>query len=369
MRALRVVHLVESLDLGGIERIVVNLVRRAGAAVRVEVVCAARGGELLDEIEASGVRTRVLGLASYYPGAILRTALALRALRPDLVHSHGHFAGVLGRAAAWCGRAPRVIHHVHTIDTTLAPRHLRLERALARLTSMAVCCSRAVEEHARADLGLPGSRTLTVPNGIEPPPPVGAEQARALLDHPRGPVIGCVGSLAPHKGQATLLQALSLLPSDLGPGTLVLVGDGEERRRLAALAGRCARSWGVRFLGRRGDARRLLPALDLAVVPSLGREGFSLSAVEAMDASIPVVASRIGGLPEVVEDGRTGLLVAPGDPEALAWGMATVLRRPDRGRAFGLAGRARVERLFRAEAMARRIASLYEEVLGDGRAA
>ena len=369
MRPIRVTHLVESFDLGGLERVVQSLVRHSGPAFRNEIVCATRGGMLIDEIEALGVRTRILGLSSYYPSGIARTALVLRAQNPDVVHSHGHFAGVLARVAAWCSGVPMVVHHLHTLDTTLRGRHRRLERALSRVTDRVVCCSQAVEEHARREIGLPGRLTITVPNGIEPAPVSKDRDARGMLGDPEPPVLGCVGSLTSHKGQATLVRALKLLPPDIGRGTLVLVGDGPERSALERLAGGVDNGWTVRFLGNRRDSRQLLPGFDLVAVPSIEREGFGLTAVEAMDAGRPVVASRVGGLPEVVKDGHTGLLVSQGDPASLAWGIATLLRRPDRGRAFGERGRDRVVRFFRAERMAREITSLYEEILDERRAA
>ena len=133
MRSLRIVHLVEALGVGGIERVVQTLVRNTPAGARAEVICAAGGGPLAEEIEAAGTPVRVLHVSSYYPACIARTALALKEKRADVVHSHGHFAGVLGRAAAWWARVPVVIHHLHTIDTTLLPRHRRLERALAQI--------------------------------------------------------------------------------------------------------------------------------------------------------------------------------------------------------------------------------------------
>ena len=143
----KVVHLVEALGLGGIERLVQSLARHAEAA-RVEVICATRGGPVAAEIEAQGTAVRSLGLGSYYPWAVRSTARALRRAGADLVHSHGHFAGVLGRAAAWWAGVPAAVHHLHTIDTTLGARHRSLERFLARGTSRVICCSAALRRRS-----------------------------------------------------------------------------------------------------------------------------------------------------------------------------------------------------------------------------
>ena len=370
MRPLRVLHLVEALGLGGIERVVQSLARHADRRrLEIRVVCASRGGPLAREIEEEGTPVRVLGLRSYYPGSLVTAALLVAREPPDVIHSHGHFAGVIARTAAFCARVPIVVHHLHTIDTTLRPRHLRLERALARVTSRILCCSRAVEAHAAEVVGLPRALLLTVPNGVDPAPAGGRPEALRLLGATTPPLVGCLGSLAPHKGQEVLLRACALLALEARPPTVVLIGDGPDRASLERIAAEAGIADRVLFVGERTDARRLLPAMDLVVVPSLEREGLGLAALEAMDAGRPVVASRVGGLVEVVEEGRTGLLVSPGDPGALASAIRSILDRPERGKSLGEAGRLRIDAHFRAAAMARRVAAVYEEELRERRAA
>ena len=160
-----------------------------------------------------------------------------------------------------------------------------------------------------------------------------------------------------------LLRAIARLRAGPVAPTVVLVGDGPERPALESAA--ALGDGRVVFTGERADARRLLPAFDVAVVPSIEREGFGLAALEAMDAGLPVVASRVGGLPEVVQDERTGLLVPPGDDAALAAAIERLLMRPHERDAFGALGRGRVESLFRAAPMTRRVEGLYEEILRE----
>ena len=370
MRPLRVVHLVEALGIGGLERVVQSLARHARAqGLAVEVLCAVRGGPVAAEIESCGTRVSVLGATGYRPRDILLTARALGKLGPDVVHSHGHFAGVLGRAAAWWAGVPITVHHLHSIDSTLRERHLKLERFLSRFTHRVLCCSRAVAEHARRSLRVPEALLLVVPNGIEPPPAVKREAALARLGRPKAPVIGCLGSLTPHKGQAVLLRALDHLPGDRPLPTIVFIGDGPEKAALESLAAGRTRPSRVLFLGERPDARSFLPAFDLVVVPSIAREGFGLAAIEALDAGVPVVASRVGGLPEVVDENRSGLLVPPGDPASLAAAVLRLLDRPEERRALGAEGRRQVEERFRATLMGNRVLELYEEANHARRAA
>jgi glycosyltransferase involved in cell wall biosynthesis len=366
MTPVRVLHVVEALGVGGLERVVASLVRHAAPEFPCEVLALSGGGAVEGEIEATGVRVRRLRLRDYYPGSVLRAARAVRAAGPDLLHTHGHFAGVAGRLGARLAGVKGLVHHLHTADTTLRPRHRRLERLLARTTRRVVCCSGAVERHAREDLGIAPGLTVVVRNGIDPPPPVSRPEALALL--PPGiapPIVGCVAGLAPHKGQAVLLHAMQGLALQGCAASAVLAGDGTERSALETLARDLGIAPRVHFLGLRTDARALLPAFDLLAAPSVGREGLGLAALEAMDAGLPVVASRVGGLPEVVEDGATGLLVPQDDAGALAAAIAVLLLDPRRARALGEAGRRRVESEFRAAAMTRRIESIYDAAMSQ----
>jgi len=363
MKRMRVVHLVEGLALGGLERVVASLIRHADLRrTAVEVIAAVRGGEVAAEIEAAGAVVTILGVKGYHPADVLALARLLRERRVDVVHSHGHFAGVLGRSAAWWSGTPAAVHHLHTMDPTLRSRHLRLERVLARVTRRIVCCSAAVARHAVEVMRLPADLTVVVPNGIDPAPPADRAAGLRELGSPASPVIGCVGSLTAHKGQAVLLLAAAALPRS-ACGSVVLIGDGPERGTLERLAAAIGLSDRLRFAGARADARSLLPAFDVAVVPSIEREGMPLAALEAMDAGLPLIASRLGGLCEVIDHERTGLLVPPRDPGALSAALRAALQRPDLARSLGEAARQSVERRYRAAMMARRIEMVEEEAL------
>lgn len=370
MSRVRVLHVVEALGLGGLEQVVLSLARHASAEFTAEVLALSGGGPIEAALQAAGVRVRRLALRDYYPGSVLRAARAVRAAGPDVIHTHGHFAGVAGRLAARLAGVRTLVHHLHTCDASLRPRHRRLERLLARATRRIVCCSEAVARHARADLGAPEEIAVVVRNGIDPAPAVSREEALRLL--PSGlpaPIVGCVGGLAPHKGQAVLLDAWAALPPSLRRGTLLFAGDGAERQALEAQAERLGLAPSVRFLGLRADVRSFLPAIDLLVAPSIGREGLGVAVLEAMDAGRPVIASRTGGLPEAIEEGTTGLLVPERDPQALAAAMAVLLADETRRTTLGAAGRVRVEREFRAAPMTRRIEAVYAAALEEKRAA
>jgi glycosyltransferase involved in cell wall biosynthesis len=363
MSARTVVHVLEAFGIGGLERIALTLARHLDPrGWRPHILCLVAGGALASEAERSGIAVDVLGLRDYYPRSIARLARRLRALRPAVVHTHGHFAGVAGRAAAWWAGVPAIIHHLHTTDTSLRSRHHRLERWIGAITTRTLVCSRTVADHATLTVGLDPAGMTVVANGIDPPPAVTRAEALAAIAGAESPVIGCVGALAPHKGQARLLEAVARLSFRVRRGTVVLVGDGSERGRLESIAA-SIRGWRAILPGARIDARRILPAFDVAVVPSVEREGFGLAALEAMDTGCPVVASRLGGLAEILEDGRTGILVRPGDAAGLAEAIGGLLAWPERGRRIGIEARRTVETFYRASRMVRRVQTIYEEAL------
>jgi glycosyltransferase involved in cell wall biosynthesis len=174
-----------------------------------------------------------------------------------------------------------------------------------------------------------------------------------------GPIVGSVGRLAPEKGYDVLLHALQALPDV----TAVLVGDGPDRERLERLTHELGLESRLIMPGWQTDPRPWLPTFDVFVLPSR-LEALPLAIIEAMLASRPVVASRVGGVPEVVLDERTGLLVRPADPDSLAGALRRLLESPDRREHMGRAGRRLARQEFSAGRMVRSFESLYEELVG-----
>jgi glycosyltransferase involved in cell wall biosynthesis len=232
-----------------------------------------------------------------------------------------------------------------------------VDNGTARLCTWIV----AVSDATRAALvaqGYPAERTITVRNGID----VGdAAAPAAIAPAPSGPVLLEVGRLCDVKGQRDLIAAVPRLGRD--DVTLLLVGEdietgGAYRRMLEREAFDLGVGDRVRFLGRRDDVPALLAAADALVLPS-SIEGLPLVVLEAMAAQRPVVATAVGGTPEAVVDGETGLLVPPGDVDALARAVDSLLADPERARRLGEAGARRVRERFDADAAAQRVLGLY----------
>ncbi len=219
-------------------------------------------------------------------------------------------------------------------------------------------------------LGLAPQRMVTVPNGVHPRTvSLGSSAARRELGlTPDQPVVMTLGRLTVMKGHRYLLDALPHLLRRFPDLVVVVVGEGHLHGALVDQAERLGVAHAVRFVGHRSDARGLLDAADVFVLPSR-HEGMPLAVLEAMDAGLPVVGTRVIGTSEAVEDGVSGLLVPSKDPAALAGALEELLDRPELRRRMALAGRRRYEQLFTATRMARRTAAVYDEVLARTTAA
>lgn len=305
-----------------------------------------------------------------------RATLALwrvfRRERPDIVHTHTSKAGAIGRVAAWLAHVPIVIHtpHGHIFYGyygRVMSRVIRLaERALARITDRIVTLTdRGAKEHVQYRIADP-DKFVTIPSGIslsafrtvrtDP-----AMKRKQLGLPPEGPVIGTVGRLVPIKGHEWLLKAAPRVLAEFPHVTFVFLGEGPLLGWLQQLAGKLGIGGHVMFLGARQDVPECLAMFDVFVFPSLN-EGMGRALVEAMAMGVPAVATNVGGIPDVVVDGETGLLVPPLDDAALADALLGLLRDPVRRQAYGQAARRRMDERVDVTTMVRAIDRLYDVV-------
>jgi glycosyltransferase involved in cell wall biosynthesis len=294
----------------------------------------------------------------------------MREWEVDVLHSHMFGSNVWGALLA-----PRVpdavfVAHEHTWSYEGQPHRRWLDRHLiARRADAFVAVSREDRRRMVSVEKVPEEKTRFIANGIDPvPPPDPGHDVRAELGiAPGQPIVGVVAVPRPQKALEVLLRAAVVLRRTV-PDLRVLVvgGTGDPPAPPEVLLHRQAEELGlgetVRFLGIRTDVADLLAAFDVAVLSS-DFEGSPLSVMEYMAAAKPVVATRVGGVPDLVEDGVTGLLVERRDPEALAGAVATLLADPERARAMGKAGRERQRREFTIAATARRVEELYDELI------
>ena len=364
---MRIVQLVTSGDVAGGQLVAAQIARAARERGDDVSFVSPTSGPFLDQVLADGFEATLLDVTrTYRVDGAARFAVLLRGA--DVVHTHTHLAArVLARLAGTFARAA-IVDHLH-IENHFRPQRLpaaglrALDNATARLSARLLAVS---EDTRRAFVtqGYPADRTETVPNGIQLPVEDTSNGLRAELGVPPGaPLAGEIARLCDVKGQRELIQAAARI-AELH---VVLAGDdleagGSYRDSLVAEAERAGVADRVAFTGFR-PAESVLGALDVFVLPSW-TEGMPITVLEAMAHRKPVVATPVGGTPELVVDGETGVLVPPRDPEALAEALRALVADPQRARGLGEAGYARVSERFTVERMTTRVLEVYDEVAG-----
>jgi len=351
-RCRRILHVTFGLDVGGQEKLLVEFARHSDPErLDLRFISLGSRGVLAQDIEGFGWPVTALGAASgLRPSLIVDLARFFCRWRPDVVHTHDERALFYAGPAAWATRVPRLIHTRHGRNFHSTPRQITIGRQLARLVDRYVCVSDDVKAQCVAE-GIARSRLLTIKNGID------LERFAFSGSCPGGPIVA-VARLSPEKDVANLIRAAAIVRRSDPDLRIEVAGDGQclpELRRLVAELGLEGQ---VLLLGEVGDVAGLLARGRLFVLPSRS-EGISLTLLEAMARGLPVVATRVGGTPEVVVDGETGLLVPPGDPAALADAVLRLQRDPEAGRRMGEAGRPRVERIFDVRRMVAEYEALY----------
>lgn len=365
----RILTLLVGFGVGGAEQLVLDTAPRLRARGFDLRAAALKGpGPLLPELEAAGVPGVALGARHRGDLAVLlRLAALLRSERIDLLHSHLFFANLAGRIAGRLAGVPVILSGQHDTDVWMRPHHRLIERLTARLADRVITCSEAVRAWEIDVIGQPAAKVTTLRNAIVPPAEPGEAERRAarasLGAAPDDLVVGTLGRLdEPKKGLQFFIDAAAAVAARVPRARFVVAGDGPARADLEARAARAGLGDRLRFAGERRDVPRLLSAYDLFVQPSLW-EGFGLTLVEAMAVGKPVVATRVGGIPEIVRHGRDGVLVPPGDVAALAGAIVELLDDPARRSAFAAEGRHRARTEFHIDRLVGETAALYRDAL------
>lgn len=359
---IKVAHVVEDLKIGGIERIIENIVMSLDSQrFEIDVLCLSRGGAIADKLVAHKKNVEILNITNYHnPLSVVRVAQWLKRKNIDIVHTHAYPAGVLGRVASILVGVPCIFHHVHSTYFNLHKRNHLIERFLSRFTKKVVCCSEAVKRFVSEKAGIPKDKLIVIYNGIPEPKVLPVSSINNLRKDlgisQNAKVIGSVASLVHHKGHEYLLNAFTKVDN----AYLLLIGDGPLRLELEGKASQLNIASRVIFAGSKIDVTPTMQIMDIVVLPSSEREGLGISLIEAMVLSKPVVATNLGGIPEVVDDGRTGILVNPRDSDALANAIHRLLTSPEVMLDLGLKGRDRYLEMFTLNRMLHRIEELYE---------
>ena len=372
-----VLHIVHRFDTGGLENGVVNLINHMPrSAYRHMVVALTEVTDFRHRLQHGDVECIALHKppghgAKLYP----RLWRLLRQYRPAIVHTR-NLAALEMQPAAWAARVPVRIHGEHGRDVDDlhgTSRHFqRVRRLYSPFVQRYVALSRDLAGYLQDAVGIAPGRIEQIYNGVDAerfaPALAGtAPIAGAPFAAPGHWLVGTVGRMQTVKHQTLLarafVRALELAPALRDTARLVMVGEGPLRAHSQAIldeAGASALAW---LPGERADVPDVMRGLNCFVLPSLA-EGISNTILEAMATALPVVATRVGGNIELVDDGRTGALVPPDDVEALAQALVRMAADPAHATALGRAGRTEVERRFSLQAMVTAYQAIYDRELG-----
>ena len=351
-RRIRVAHVTLGLDVGGQEKLLVEFARHADREeFQLFFVSLSTRGRLTADIEGLGWPVQALGEPDgLRPGMAFRLAQLFRRWKIDVVHTHDDRPLIYGAFGARLARVHGVVHSRHGRSFGITRRQTALVQLAAGMADHFVCVS---QDAARLTVahGLPTHKVRTIWNGID------LTRFELCPPAPHGPVV-TVARLSPEKDMATLLRAAAIAVREEPDLRLQIAGDGVCMDDLRQLARELSLENHVQFLGPVRDVPALLARSSLFVLSSLS-EGVSLTLLEAMARGRAVVATDVGGNPEVVVPGETGLLVPSRQPESLARALLELWRVPDRCREMGLAGRRRVEQHFDIRQMVSAYEALY----------
>ncbi len=362
---LRVMFAITSMPVGGAETLLVEVIRRMDRSRFAPELCCLKNFDALGEVLADEIPAFTGLLAHKYDFAVLwRLTTLLRQRQIDAVVTIGTGGDKMfwGRLAGRLAGVPVICSALHS---TGLPDHVELpNRLLSPITDAFIAVAEPHGRYLAEHEGCPAHKVRVIPNGVDldrfhPRWPEPALQ-RELAIPPGTPVVGIVAALRPEKNHELFLQAASLVRKELAETQFLIIGDGPQRERLESLAGELSLSRAVHFLGTRSDVPKLLSLVDVLAITSQ-MEANPISILEAMACEKPVVATRVGSIPETVLDGKTGYLIAPGDAAGIANRVVELLIHPDRAAAMGRAGR---EHVIAAWSIERTVAG-YEDLIAE----
>lgn len=386
-RSLTILFIITQSELGGAQRHVLMLATRLRAAGMTPVVVCGGDGELPAALREGDIEVHILPslVRPISPVRDIRAIASLvsfiRSRRFDIVHCHSTKAGIVGRIAARLAGSHIVLFTVHgcVLNEPMSRPAFFLSWTLEWFAGLLSSRIIAVSEHDRDSLlkfRTAAARKISViRNGIEmvgtcPQGPDARGAVREAMGvSPATLVVGTTANFYRTKALDVLIRAAAIVVQANQQACFVLIGDGMERPGVEALIEKLGLERNVILLGQHPHARELLSAFDIFVLPSR-KEGMPLALIEAMAAGVPVVATNVGGMPEVITHGRTGLIVPPEEPDRLAEAILTIANDPVLQARFGEAGKSHVNRSFTFDIMFTQTMDLYrrevERAFGTG---
>lgn len=347
---MNILHLISELEIGGAEQQLATVLPHLHSRHdNVTVAFFYGDAPLRPELDRAGIRIVKLDSRSKWdPRAFVRLVRLLREAKIDVLHTHLIQADFAGSIAARIAGVPIIVSTKHS--THYFAGHSSWLRKVDQVINRRLTGLIAVSEAVKSAYSNAHSSIAVIPNGIE------LAKFSPATPLTKSKIVCTVGRLSERKGQAVLLRAWTEIIRRHPDARLILVGEGSLRQQLEQSADKDT----VRFLGARQDVPAILQTADVFVLPSL-REGFGIAAVEAMATGLPVVATAVGGLTEIIRDKEQGLLVPPDDPGALAKAVSWLFDNPEQARQLAAAGHERAKD-FSAVRTAEQLRSFYESL-------
>ena len=366
---MRILFHISELDIGGAESMLFMLA--TGLAERgheVEVACLTGNGAVGNWLEKAGIPVHYLNARkSWPPSLLLPLRKVIRNFKPEVLHNFLFHANMVGRFVGWVTGVPAVICAVRVEDVERSFR-LWVDGATHWMMHRQTCVSESARRFTHEKSSIPMEKLIAIPNAIDLSKFENLESGklRRELDlDTDAPILLTVGRLSKQKGVQYLLRAMPEVLSEISNTRLALVGAGEDEESLKALARELGIQEAVRFLGWHAEIPEFLKDADLFVLPSLW-EGMPNVILEAMASGVPSVATEVGGTPELVSDGETGVLVPPADSDALARNIIFLLQDRELRIRMGQNALERAKSHFSPEQMIARNERLYAELVHTG---
>lgn len=353
--------------LGGAEMFVCLAVPRLKAfGWDVRLITLSRGGELLAPLRDAAIPVVELGIDRMNLTDGLRLWQALKSDQPRLLHTHLYHAGIAGRLLGRLVGVRTIVVQQQGPEHNRSKRRTWLDRRTSGLVDQYLVTCEAVKMILHQREHIPFEKIVVIPNGIDTNTFQQTPKKPAVWPSTfQTPVIGVVGRLSPEKGQSLFLEALSILRQRDLPFHAIMIGDGASKDHLLQKTKQLALEEHISWVGKQSNVQEWLPFLDIFVLPSQW-EGISLALLEAMAAGLPVVATHVGGNPEVVINGSTGFLTRPSDPLQLAESIAKLIENPALRREMGHFGKLRCQEHFHIDVIVKQIDTFYRQILSDG---
>ena len=368
-RSIPVLHVIDTLQIGGAENQLVTLVPALNKNHYVIHVCCL-GNE---GIQANALRTNGFKVDSihmrlrYWPIGLIKFLKLISRMNPQIVHTHLFHAGVWGRVAAILAHVPVIVTTEHGMTLWKKKRHLLIESILNRFTDKLIAVSEDIRQRRINTQGVSPDKIVMIPNAVDVTRFCQSDSRQQKreelgLDH-SSIVIGTVARLVPPKRLDHLLEAARLVCNQTPRVKFLIIGDGPLRAELQTQASQLELIPDyVRFLGSRQDIPELLSAMDMFVLSS-EREGLPVSLLEAMAASKPIVATLVGGIPQVIRDGYNGLLIPPHEPTLLAKAILALIEDATLCNSISQHAYRTVEAQYSINVVGQQIIDLYDDLL------